>query len=70
VIVCSCNVLSDHAVRRSASERGACPFRLADVFADLSCRPQCGRCAQTIRRIVRESAPTLSDDPAELVAAE
>jgi bacterioferritin-associated ferredoxin len=50
MIVCSCNVLSDHDVRAavtSASTRTA-----GQVYGCLGCSAQCGRCARTIRKII------------------
>jgi len=69
VIVCSCNVLSDHAIRRSIGEGAECAGRVSDVFDCFGCRPQCGRCAPTIRRLIREhvsdgavTCPAVLDD--------
>lgn len=77
MIVCSCNVLSDHAIRRNVG--GDCG-RVSEVFDCFGCRPQCGRCAPTIRRLIREGiaedgglCPALVDDVAAapvLLAAE
>ena len=50
MIVCSCNVLSDHDVR-SAVER-ASPRTTGEVYGCLGCSAQCGRCARTIREIM------------------
>jgi bacterioferritin-associated ferredoxin len=50
VIVCSCNVLSDQQIR-NAIQRAA---RLSQVYGGLGCSAQCGRCAATIRQIMRE----------------
>jgi len=53
MIVCSCNVLSDHDVRSAvAAERTRSTSR---VYGCLGCSVQCGRCARTIRRIVDEA---------------
>jgi len=53
MIVCSCNVLSEHEVRTAAS---AVARRTAsDVYGCLGCSPQCGRCARTIRKIIDET---------------
>lgn len=54
VIVCSCNVLSDSAIRRTIADGGD-GARIAEVFCGLGCRAQCGRCVPTIRRLIRES---------------
>ena len=53
MIVCSCNVLSDHAIRRTVGGRD-CPGRVSEVFDRHGCRPQCGRCAPTIRALLRD----------------
>jgi bacterioferritin-associated ferredoxin len=50
MIVCSCNVLSDHQVRAAVSENA--PRATSQVYGCLGCSAQCGRCARTIRRIM------------------
>lgn len=57
MIVCSCNVLSDGDVRGCLSPGVACPRTPAQVYACLGCSPRCGRCARTIRSIMRDSHP-------------
>jgi bacterioferritin-associated ferredoxin len=57
MIVCSCNVLTDHDVRSALS--GAEAARTAgEVYGCLGCSAQCGRCARTIRRIMTEALAT------------
>jgi bacterioferritin-associated ferredoxin len=53
MIVCSCNVLTDHDVRTAVS--GAAAQTTGAVYGCLGCSPQCGRCARTIRRIMDEA---------------
>jgi bacterioferritin-associated ferredoxin len=54
MIVCSCNVLTDHDVRSALS--GAEAARTAgEVYGCLGCSAQCGRCVRTIRRIMDEA---------------
>jgi bacterioferritin-associated ferredoxin len=55
MIVCSCNVLSDHDVRSAVSAAAPAPRRAYDVYRCLGCSAQCGRCAGTIRRIMHEA---------------
>ena len=56
MIICSCNVLSENEVRTTLT--GATPPRTAcQVYGQLGCRAQCGRCALTIKRIMREAHP-------------
>jgi len=54
MIVCSCNVLSDHEVR--AAVAGASPPQTTrELYGCLGCSAQCGRCARTIGRIMDEA---------------
>jgi bacterioferritin-associated ferredoxin len=63
MIVCSCNVLSDGAVRGCLGPGPGCPRTPAQVYACLGCSPKCGRCARTIRAIMRSAlGGTESDD--------
>lgn len=55
MIVCSCNVFSDHDVRGTLSTGEGCPRTACDVYHCLGCSAQCGRCARTIRRIMNEA---------------
>lgn len=52
MIVCSCNVLSDKDVRGCLGPGPDCPRTPAQVYRCLGCRPECGRCAVTIRSIM------------------
>jgi bacterioferritin-associated ferredoxin len=53
MIICSCNVLSDHDVRIAMSV-GAPPRTTGEFFRRLGCIAQCGRCAWSIKRIIEE----------------
>jgi bacterioferritin-associated ferredoxin len=53
MIVCSCNVLTDHAVRSAVS--ADMPQTPGQVYGCLGCSPQCGRCAPTIKKIMSET---------------
>jgi len=53
MIVCSCNVLSDHDVRSAVeAERTR---SISQVYRCLGCSAKCGRCARTIRRLMDEA---------------
>ena len=54
MIVCSCNVLSDHDVRQVVTAEVR-PRSTGQVYGCLGCSAQCGRCARTIRRIMDEA---------------
>ena len=54
MIICSCNVLSDHEVRTAVT--GAVgPRTPGQVYGCLGCSAQCGRCAAAIKRIMDEA---------------
>jgi bacterioferritin-associated ferredoxin len=67
MIVCSCNVLSDHDVRATLTAGGQAPRTTGQVYGCLGCSPQCGRCARTIRRIMDEALTPA--DPASACTA-
>jgi bacterioferritin-associated ferredoxin len=58
MIVCSCNVLTDHDVRATLSDSEDAPRTTGQVYQCLGCSAQCGRCARTIRRIMNEALGT------------
>jgi bacterioferritin-associated ferredoxin len=58
MIVCSCNVLSDHDVRSTLAAGERTPRTTCQVYHCLGCSAQCGRCARTIRRIMDEALAT------------
>jgi bacterioferritin-associated ferredoxin len=55
MIICSCNVLTDHDVRATLAAGGCAPRTTCQVYHCLGCSAQCGRCARTIRRIMDEA---------------
>ena len=53
MIVCSCNLFSDHQLRSTlanATQR----LRMSQIYDYLGSSAQCGRCAHTIKRIMEE----------------
>jgi bacterioferritin-associated ferredoxin len=55
MIVCSCNVFSDHDVRNAVSVAQMPPRTPGQVYGCLGCSAQCGRCARTIKKIMDEA---------------
>ncbi len=53
MIICSCNVLSDHDVRNAVAKD--LPRSAGQVYGCLGCSAQCGRCVRTIRKIMDEA---------------
>jgi len=56
MIICSCNVLSDHQVRDAVAS--ATPTSPVQVYGCLGCSPRCGRCMRSIKTIMDEGART------------
>ena len=52
MIVCSCNVISDHQVRSVTAEQAV--RSTSEVYRCLGCTAACGRCVRTIRNIMDE----------------
>jgi len=57
MIICSCNVLSDHEVR-TAMVAELPPRTAGELYRCLGRDAQCGRCARSIRRIMKEGPVT------------
>jgi bacterioferritin-associated ferredoxin len=55
MIVCSCNVLTDHDVRNAVSVAQLPPRTPGQIYGCLGCSAQCGRCARTIKKIMDEA---------------
>ena len=55
MIVCSCNRLSDAAIRACLNAGPHCPRHAGEVYACLGCSPRCGKCARTINAIMQEA---------------
>ncbi len=55
MIVCSCNVLSDHDVRNAVSAAEDLPRNAKQIYGCLGCSAECGRCARTIKTIIDEA---------------
>jgi bacterioferritin-associated ferredoxin len=58
MIVCSCNVFTDHDVRNAVSVAHMPPRTPGQVYGCLGCSVQCGRCARTIKKIMDEALGT------------
>ncbi len=55
MIVCSCNVISDHDVRHAVSTADDLPRSAKEVYGCLGCSVACGRCARTIKTIIDDT---------------
>jgi bacterioferritin-associated ferredoxin len=55
MIVCSCNVLTDHDVRSAVSAAEGLPRNAKQIYGCLGCSAECGRCARTIKTIIDEA---------------
>jgi bacterioferritin-associated ferredoxin len=55
MIVCSCNVLTDHDVRSAVNGSEDLPRNAKQIYGCLGCSAECGRCARTIKTIIDEA---------------
>jgi len=55
MIVCSCNVISDHDVRAAVADSDDALRHAKQVYGCLGCNAECGRCARTIKTIIEEA---------------
>jgi bacterioferritin-associated ferredoxin len=55
MIVCCCNVLSDHDVRNAVNASRSLPRNARQLYGCLGCSAECGRCARTIKIIIDEA---------------
>jgi bacterioferritin-associated ferredoxin len=55
MIVCSCNVLSDHDVRDAVNASEDLPRNAKQIYGCLGCSAECGRCARTIKTIIDDA---------------
>ena len=55
MIVCSCNVITDHDVRAAVKTAAHSRPSTCKVYNCLGCGAKCGRCARTIRGIMDEA---------------
>jgi bacterioferritin-associated ferredoxin len=60
MIICSCNVLSDHEVRIAMATSNP-PRTIAGLCRYLGYTAQCGRCVQSIKRIMDEPQPPANE---------
>ncbi len=54
MIVCSCNLLTEAAIRDVLARPNA-PVRAPDVYATLGCAAKCGGCAGSIENLINET---------------
>lgn len=55
MIVCSCNVLSDHDVRHAVNTADDAQRNAKQIYDCLGCSAECGRCARTIKMIIDDA---------------
>jgi bacterioferritin-associated ferredoxin len=55
MIVCSCNVISDQAIRACLDSGPESPRTPGQVQRCLGCRPQCGSCFATISSLIDQT---------------
>jgi len=58
MIICSCHTVSDDEVRDAIDT--PMPLTVSQVYRELDRKPHCGRCAHTIRRIMKEAKSAMA----------
>ena len=65
MIVCSCNVLSDHEIRNVVRASREQLLSAPQVYDCLGCSIRCGRCARAVKRIITEASIGWAERAAE-----
>jgi bacterioferritin-associated ferredoxin len=56
LIVCHCNVLTDRQILATLTDESvSAPRTPAQAYRCLGCKPDCGRCLQTVRALLAEA---------------
>ena len=58
MIVCSCNVLSDHAIQSVVATAREQTLNVVQVYTCLGCRMRCGRCVRAVKRVIDDAVKT------------
>jgi bacterioferritin-associated ferredoxin len=53
MIVCSCNVISDHAIRAVVDRTLGNPQPAHEIYRSLGYVPDCGRCARSVKQVIK-----------------
>jgi len=64
MVVCSCNVFTDHDVQAAFSMASA-PRTVSQVYRHLGHEPHCGRCASSIRDMMLTAGKCQPADTAQ-----
>ena len=65
MIICSCNVISDHAIRDVVTSAAIALGSAAQVYDCLGCVVQCGQCSRSVKRILEERLAQQANRAAE-----
>jgi bacterioferritin-associated ferredoxin len=57
MIICSCNVISDHDIRGVVVSTDIKLCSTAQIYDCLGCLVQCGLCSRSVRSILEERPP-------------
>jgi bacterioferritin-associated ferredoxin len=53
MFICICNGFTDRQIK--CAVRDGTAHSVSDVYRCMGCKPQCGRCAPTVLRVMRET---------------
>lgn len=57
MIVCSCNIISDHDIRGVVVSTSEELCSTAQIYGCLGCSVRCGLCSHSVRQILEEHFP-------------
>ncbi|HEV2155365.1 (2Fe-2S)-binding protein [Bradyrhizobium sp.] len=59
MIICSCNVISDRAIRDIVTSTEARLSSTAQVYDCLGCIVRCGQCSRSVKRVLDECSSVI-----------
>jgi bacterioferritin-associated ferredoxin len=69
MIICSCNVISDHEIKEAVVSADVELYSTAQVYDSLGRLVQCGLCAHSVRAILQEWRAGFGDQNRDLLSA-
>lgn len=61
MIVCSCNVISDHAIRAVVDHTLGTPHPAHEIYRSVGYVPNCGRCARSVKQVIKDALSEAGD---------
>lgn len=55
MIICSCNVISDHAIRAVVDRTLGMSHPAHEIYRSVGYVPDCGRCARSVKQVIKHA---------------